>query len=80
MRSVETDTFEAAVTRRSDFLKEVEIGEIDPNADQHARIVVDRRGYFGAASATFFMSASPFSNWPPTILSMFMKRWSALAR
>src|SRR5256885_14432101 len=33
----------------------------------------------GAASATDFMAANPCSNWPPTILSMFMKRWIALA-
>ena len=33
----------------------------------------------GAASATAFISASPFSNCPPIILSMFMTRWMALA-
>ena len=32
-----------------------------------------------AASATAFICASPFSNCPPIILSMFMTRWMALA-
>ena len=33
----------------------------------------------GADSATAFICASPFSNCPPIILSMFMTRWMALA-
>ena len=33
----------------------------------------------GAASVTAFICASPFSNCPPIILSMFMTRWMALA-
>ena len=37
------------------------------------------RYVLGAASAIDFISASPFSNWPPIILSMFMNRWIALA-
>jgi hypothetical protein len=33
----------------------------------------------GAASTTDFMLATPFSNWPPIILSMLMNKWIALA-
>src|SRR5579871_1118134 len=37
------------------------------------RSMLDVQGVQGAASAADFKSARPFSNWLPTILSMFMK-------